>query len=507
MDLATERKTLSMLDLIDAALGDELLLHSRGVPAAAVKGLAYDSRQVRRGYMFVALPGTRVHGIEYVADAVANGASVVVTDRQIELPDGVGVVLVSDAAAALARLSRHYYGLDKLFEDKKLQLIGITGTNGKTTVSYYVQQVLNQQGFTCGRVGTVDYHLGPADYLCATHTTPQSLELAGYLRAIFDNGGRYAAMEVSSHALDQGRVWGLDFAAAVFTNLGGDHLDYHGHMERYLQAKCLLFRGLGEHAWAVVNADDARARQVLKAARHCRQITYSLEGTDADIHASELSITDRGGRFCLHAGGRCHQIRLALLGRHNVANALAAAGACMALGVPVEQIVSGLESLACVPGRLEQIHHHGRFQVVVDYAHTDDALKNVLAALREVARGTVTVVFGCGGDRDRSKRPRMARVAGQLADKVIVTSDNPRTEKPEAIIDEILVGFEGDISNVTVCVDRREAIHKAVREAEDNEVILIAGKGHEDYQIVGDRKLPFDDRREARQALAERGLL
>lgn len=497
----------SFAQLINTALGDGLLLKQVNLPSGQVGNVAHDSRQVKADCIYVAIPGTHLDGRAYIDQAIANGARLVVADSQVPLPQHVGLAIVSNPRLALAKLGRYFYSLDELFSANELHLVGITGTNGKTTTSYFVQQILNQQGFTCGRIGTISYQLSADCQITAGNTTPQSLDLARYLRELYHCGARYVALEVSSHALDQQRTAALDFRLAVFTNLSGDHLDYHGSMEQYLQAKCLLFKQLDSNACSVVNADDPHAQQVIDASGARRVIRYSVKSPRVELYPSDVRFDAGGSEFLLHFQGRSVPVKLAALGMYNLSNALAAAGACLAMDVPIQQVAGGLGSLTCVPGRLERIAHNGDFQVLVDYAHTDDALDNVLGVLSPLAGGKLMVVFGCGGDRDRNKRPRMARVAQRWADKIFITNDNPRTEDPQQITDDILGGFDSKgLKKTSVIMDRAGAIRAAIDQAQPGDIVLIAGKGHEGYQIIGTDKIRFDDRQEACSALASRGL-
>ena len=471
-----------------------------GVGGGVVARLAYDSREVSAGTVFVAIRGERTDGHDYAAAAAKDGAVVVIAERPLADVAGVPVVVVPNTRVALARLARVYHRLDEAFA-AGLRVIGITGTNGKTTTTYLLQSIVRAAGHDCGRMGTIDYDLVDRS-IPAPLTTPDSLVLSEQLAEMHASGVGWAAMEVSSHGLDQDRVAGIDFSAGVFTNLSGDHLDYHGDMKRYLAAKVRLFSGLSAGAWAIVNADDPHAEGI-KAASPRQQLTYGLSSL-ADVHCQIERIAPAGTSLVLRTPAGTASVSLKLTGRHNVYNALAAAAAAEAMGIELPTIAAGLASLACVPGRLERVDAGDDGPtVLVDYAHTDDALANVLSSLKPLTRGKLLCVFGCGGDRDRTKRPRMAKVAEAHANTIIVTSDNPRTESPQGIIEEIVAGFSpGQAGKVRVEPDRAAAIAAAIREAKADDVVLIAGKGHEPYQLVGAERLPFDDRDVARKCLA-----
>lgn len=465
-----------------------------------VLSLADDSRRVRPGGCFVAVRGTHVDGHRFLGAAIAAGAAAVVAEEEVSAPPTVAIVRVNDSREALARLAAAFYGL-RGATAPAMKFVGVTGTNGKTTVAWMLRSILRAADRPTALLGTVEYDLGGKS-LSAPLTTPGALELCRLLSEARDGGAAYAVMEVSSHALDQRRTDGLRFDAAVFTNLTGDHLDYHGDMAAYAKAKQRLFASLDSSAVAVLNGDDPywpRMAESLVAPA----IRYGIDAAALQVRARKIELGVRETRFTLEAESFEAALCCPFAGRHNVLNALAAAATAEALGVGPSAIQTGLQELAGVPGRLERAEPDGcPFAVFVDYAHTDDALRNVLTALRPITRGRLLCVFGCGGDRDRLKRPRMARVVEDLADLAIVTSDNPRTEDPRAIIDGILKGFvRPDAGSVLVEADRRTAIAIALEVARPGDTVLIAGKGHEDYQLVGDKKLDFDDVRVARECL------
>jgi UDP-N-acetylmuramoyl-L-alanyl-D-glutamate--2,6-diaminopimelate ligase len=462
-----------------------------------------DSRRASPGCLFIARPGPTEDGSKYVADAIARGAAVVVS--QAALTDvAVPIVVVSDIVKATARIASAFYG----HPARSLRLLGVTGTNGKTTTAYIIQHVLHKLGIRCGLIGTVEIDDGQSRFESEL-TTPGAIELARLLARMRDNGCKAVAMEASSHALAQGRVDALEFAGAGFTNLTGDHLDFHGTMELYAAAKAILFHSLPATSVAIVNGDDPWSGRMVRDCR-ARVVRYSIEPTEAvqAIHAGACDVSSSGTRFRLHLQDQQYDLEMPLVGRHNIQNALTALGLCVeAMGVDPTLAVAALRTAAGAPGRLQRVPTVNRNQpsILVDYAHTDDALENVLSALRPLTRGKLLVVFGCGGDRDRTKRPRMLKVAQKLAHAVYVTSDNPRTENANAIIDDILSGKVADSSaEITVEPDRRRAIGRAIEDAGSGDVVLIAGKGHERYQIVGKNRLHFDDVEEAVRVLEEK---
>lgn len=464
---------------------------SAGPPAVCV-----DSRAVRPGDVFVAVQGANQDGHLYIGQAVAKGARYVVCQtRPASIEGSVQVVVVPNSARAAAVLAQASCGNPA----SKLVNLAVTGTNGKTTVTYLVRSCLAQAGRRCGLLGTVTYDTGQRA-VAADLTTPDSLAIARMQREMVEAGCTHMVMEASSHALAQGRCAGIELAAAAFTNLTGDHLDYHKTLDCYLAAKTALFEDLSADARAVLNADSPQAR-LIAAKTRARPLWYGIDAR-ADLVAEVQSMDTRGMVYGLGYSGGQVLVRSPLVGRHNVSNHLAAAGLCLAVGLDLHTIARGLEATACIPGRLEKVPWDGPFSVLVDFAHTDDALQNVLTTLRPLCRGRLTVVFGCGGDRDRTKRPRMARVAEALADQVVVTSDNPRTEDPNEIIRDITAGLAApQAGTVHVEPDRRAAIEWAVGQAQPGDIVLIAGKGHEAYQIVGKERHPFSDQAVAADCL------
>jgi len=464
-----------------------------------VTGVHDDSRQVQPNGAFVARRGSVQDGRQFVDEAVRRGATVIVGEQLPPRP-GVLVIPVPDARVALAQLAIRWHGLDTE-PASRMKLAAVTGTNGKTTTAIMTRAIVQAAGLKCGLLGTVRYDLCSRS-VAAQMTTPGALELAGYLRECAHAGAAVTVMEVSSHALDQRRTAGLRFAAAAFTNLSGDHLDYHRTFENYCATKARLFAELDESALAIVNRDDPSTDEIVRGCR-AQLVWYSLRDA-ADITGSISRDTIRGTYYRLRIDGHDLVLENAIVGRHNVYNALAAAGLARALGMPLDAIEAGLTSVRNIPGRLQRVPCVSGADVFVDYAHTDDALRNVLSVLKSLTRGKLIVVFGCGGDRDRTKRPRMAAATAEFADTIFVTSDNPRTEDPHAIIAEILTGFDADARRrVTAEVDRARAIRTALATAELGDVMLIAGKGHENYQLFADRRIHFDDVEVAIQAAAE----
>jgi UDP-N-acetylmuramoyl-L-alanyl-D-glutamate--2,6-diaminopimelate ligase len=468
-----------------------------------VRGVAYDSRRVSPGAVFVAIRGERADGLDFVPQALANGATAIVADRPAPAGATVPWTCVTDARLALAVLSAHYFG----HPSRALRLVGTTGTNGKTTTSYLIQAVLEAGGFPCGLIGTVQYAVA-GEFVDAPRTTPEAADLQDLLRRMVDAGATACSMEVSSHALALHRVDATTFAAAVFTNLTRDHLDFHGDMDRYFEAKRRLFTLLPPGAPAIINVDDRRGEQL--AATLPATLTYGLKM--ADVRPEAVSPSLAGLAFdAVTPGGRI-PIRSRLMGQFNLYNLLAAVATGEALGIPHEAIAAGLAGMPAVPGRMQLVSGpEDDVTVVVDYAHSDDALRNILEAVRPLVTGRLITIFGCGGDRDRTKRPLMGVVAARLSDFVVLTSDNPRSEDPERILDDIERGIapaEGRTRSGAPTwrrqADRHAAIDETIAAAAPSDVIVIAGKGHEKYQVVGATTLPFDDAAVARAALARR---
>ncbi len=459
-----------------------------------IRDVQLDSRKVLPGDLFCALPGGSLDGAHFVTDAMSRGASAVLVPEGVETPNSIATWSHAECQAAVGRAASKVHG----DPSQSMFTVGITGTNGKTTTAHIVHQLLTTCGKSSGVLGTAGHQLAGGTWKRATHTTPDAPELQRLMHEHTRLGGDALALEVSSHALGQERVSGVDFDVAIFTNLTRDHLDYHGDLDSYARTKARLFGGLSSNAHAVVNIDDPASAIMIAAAKKCgaRVLTFSI-GSRADLSASQLEFGRNGTSFFLSGMGmtRTH-VSIPMAGRYNVENALAATAAILSSGASPSDITEGLATVSSAPGRLEQLKLEEReFDVFIDYAHTDDALAKVLGALRETRDGgRLIVVFGCGGDRDRTKRASMGDVVGRLSHYAVVTSDNPRNESPGAIIDDIRRGMESTRASVVVRPDRRAAIRAALDEARAGDAVLIAGKGHETTQEIGAVKVPFDDR-------------
>ncbi|HET7656673.1 MAG TPA: UDP-N-acetylmuramoyl-L-alanyl-D-glutamate--2,6-diaminopimelate ligase [Bacillales bacterium] len=469
----------------------------------SISSVETDSRLVQAGSLFVCIKGFTADRHDFVNQAIEKGAAAIVAERHIE--SSVPVAYVPDTNRAAAVLADALYGNPS----RKLHLVGVTGTNGKTTTTHLIEKVFADQGQKTGLIGTIGMTVSGKQMKLksTTPTTPDAITLQRGFAEMVSDGVQTAVMEVSSHALDMGRVRGSDFNVAVFTNLSQDHLEYHPTMEDYFQAKSLLFSQLGntydrnQLKAAIINADDERADQ-LKKMTAVQLLTYGIE-KPADIWAESIELSEKGTRFTLCTPFGKADVKLNLIGLFNVYNVLAAAAACLVSGVSFESVCKSLEDAIGVPGRFEVVDEGQPYTVIVDYAHTPDSLENVLKTVRQFANGRIYAVVGCGGDRDRTKRPLMAQIAVQYADKAVFTSDNPRSEDPESIIRDMEEGVK--TADYVSIPDRTEAIQYAINEAEANDILLIAGKGHETYQIIGDETIHFDDREKAREAIQKRG--
>ncbi|MBI4482480.1 MAG: UDP-N-acetylmuramoyl-L-alanyl-D-glutamate--2,6-diaminopimelate ligase [Acidobacteria bacterium] len=472
-----------------------------GMRDVEVAGLTYDSRKVRAGFVFVAMRGERTDGSLYVRDALERGAVAVVSETG-PLTAATPWITVSNAREALARLSNTLHD----YPSRKIRLVGVTGTNGKTTTTFLVESVLGEGGDPVALAGTVESRVG-GRVQPSTLTTPEAPDLHDFLVEAIQAGCRWAVMEVSSHALHRHRVDGNHYRAAVFTNLSRDHLDYHGSFEAYFAAKKRLFGDLGDGApdHAIVNADDEWGQKLVAEMRHRNQSVWTYGLDRGDLRGERPTFSFSGIQFeAIHPGGKL-SIRSPLIGRANLYNLLATVATGQALGVPGDAIQAGIEKIQRVPGRYEQVDCGQPFLVMVDYAHTDDALRNLLQVARQLCAGRIITLFGCGGDRDRTKRPIMGEVAGTLSDRVVVTSDNPRSEDPEAILRDVEEGLKKTGTPYRMEVDRREAIRIAMALAATGDIVLLAGKGHESRQVLRDVAIPFDDRKVAREVLREMG--
>ena len=469
-----------------------------------VRSVAYDSRRVTPGGIFFALQGEKLDGTKFIEDALKREAVAIAADREppawlpkdvtwVGLPKGSG-------RRGLARAAANFHGRP----GEELKLVGVTGTNGKTTTAFLIDSILRAAGNTTGLIGTTGYRT-PKENRAAVTTTPESLDLQQMFREIRDAAGTHAVLEASSHALAMDRLWGCHFAAAIFTNLTRDHLDYHKTFEEYFAAKRLLFEGTGAGApdLAVVNSDDSYAAQLAGLAG--RTLTYGLKGMP-DLTAKKLALSFHGLGFTAQTPAGNVEVRSPLVGRINVYNILAAIGTCVGLEIPITKIEQGIANLELVPGRFQKIDQGQPFLVVVDYAHTDDALRSLIATARELAPSArIITLFGAGGERDRTKRPLMGEAAGTLSDLVVLTSDNPRGEDPLRIINDVLVGLQKVNAHYRVEPDRELALAMAIEEARPGDMVLLAGKGHETYQVLRDGTIEFDDREKARAILQRRG--
>lgn len=469
-------------------------------PGPECFGLDYDSRRIQPGWIFFAFPGSKVDGRQFAVQAVEKGAAGVVSE--LPAPEGFPGfwVEVEHGREALATAAGNFYG----WPDRRLHLTGVTGTNGKTTTAFLIDSLLHAAGKTTALAGTIEYRLA-GKVFPAVNTTPESLDLFRLLSGLESLGGTHATLEVSSHALALGRVHGMRFRTAVFTNLTRDHLDFHRDMEDYFAAKHQLFAPKSSPApeYAVINQDDEYGRRI-RPGEGATPIRYSLDA-DADLRARDVHITAKGLEFTLDFHGEQARIRSRLIGRINVYNILAACGAALSYGMNLELIANGIAGCPPIPGRFEQIDEGQPFTVVVDYAHTDDALRNVIAVARGLSPRRVITLFGCGGDRDRVKRPLMGKAAAEASDFVVLTSDNPRSEDPLAIIMDALVGLRRFDTPHLVELDREKAIHLAIAEARPGDIVILAGKGHEPYQVLKDRTIHLDDREIARGVLRGMG--
>lgn len=471
------------------------------LPDIEITGVEDDSRRVSPGNIFIARSGTKLSGRDFIPQAVQRGAVAIVSDTPLK-DVGVVCIRVDDLPKTVGSIAHRFWN----DPTRTLRVMAVTGTNGKTTIAYLTRSIFNSLNMRCGLIGTVEIDDGRTK-TPSPMTTPGAVELARLLAAMRDNGLAAVAMEASSHALDQDRLAGVNVSVAMFSNLTGDHLDYHGTMERYAAAKAKLFTGLQPDAWAVVNADDAYTPVMVQGSR-ARVFTYGLKH-QADLHAEVLKMDSAGMQLKVSLrGGESQLVSSPMVGLHNAQNILCAMSGGIAAGFPMDQLASAISLAPAAPGRLQRVGLPGMdggnlpFAVFVDYAHTHDALENVLTALRPLTRGRLICVFGCGGDRDRTKRPLMGAVAEKLADRVIITSDNPRSENHISIIDDILRGLSSRGRDATDTIpDRRAAIEAAVEMAEPDDTILIAGKGHENYQIVGNERRDFDDAQCAVEAL------
>lgn len=458
-----------------------------------ISSVAYDSRKVTEGGLFVCITGFNTDGHIYALSAIDNGAKAIAAEREIRgIPEDITVIIISNTRKALALISAAFYNRPS----DKMNVIGITGTNGKTTTTYLIKTILDSIGHQTGVIGTIGNMIG-SKMLHADRTTPESLELQELFSEMLDAGVNDAVMEVSSHSLALDRVAGVHYSTAVFTNLTQDHLDYHKTMENYMKAKGILFTMSDK---AVINIDDPAGKYMMSVSKG-RILTTGIDN-NADLRAENISITAEGVSYTLDYEGSQYPVKLNIPGRFSIYNSLGAIGACLLNGAKMDEIINGLAMNKGVPGRFQSVPNDKGITVIVDYAHTPDGLENILETAHEFAKKRIITVFGCGGDRDRTKRPIMAETVGRLSDFAIITSDNPRTEEPARILDDAEVGILNTKCPYHKIEDRHTAIVEAITMAEKGDVVIIAGKGHEDYQIFADKTIHFDDVEEAKKALA-----
>jgi len=466
-----------------------------GLEDFEVAGISCNSKNVKDNFVFIAIKGANDDGHRFVQEAISKGAKAVIVQGARHKAQGTGqnlFILVKDTRKALARLAAEFYG----HPSSKIKVIGVTGTNGKTTVTYLLEALLKEAGFAPSVIGTVNYRFKDRA-LPSKNTTPGPIELQSMLADMFFQGANYAVLEVSSHALDQNRTEGINFHSAIFTNLTQDHLDYHQTLENYFQAKTKLFGSINSGSFAIINNDNEHGRR-LKRLTRAKIITYGIDNP-ADITAKDIKFDIAHTEFYLTTGKGEVRLKAGLIGRYNVYNILASVAWALQEGIDLSVIKSAIEKFYLVPGRLERINFDGDFSVFVDYAHTEDALENVIKTLRQLSSNRIIVVFGCGGERDKTKRPKMGSCVTELADCAIITNDNPRSEDPQKIIDDIKRGIKKN--NYSVILERFEAIKKSLGMATSGDIVLVAGKGHENYQLLKDKVIPFDDCEAVRECL------
>lgn len=471
----------------------------------SIQDITADSRTVKPNSLFIALDGATVDGHNYIDKAIAAGAVAVIVSKPVTVSNGVCVITVTDTRQAMMACVPYFFG----YPANRMRMVGVTGTNGKTTTTHMIRHILKAQGFKVGVIGTVHIMIGDTSYPIH-NTTPDVVDLQHILHQMVQENVEYCVMEVSSHALALGRVSGVEFDTAVFTNLTQDHLDFHKTFENYLAAKCKLFEQVSApdqvkaNKGAVINIDDTYGHRVIEKTT-VPTITYSTLGKGT-LNASDVHMSTKMSQYTVNYNGESYPISMNTTGLFNVYNTLAAIGACLQEGISMEAIDTALKTFSSVPGRFELIETGQDFAVVVDYAHTPDGLENILKTAKAIKENRIILVFGCGGDRDATKRPIMGRIAAEYGDKIYVTSDNPRTEDPIQIVKDVEAGVKEALRDGTsyeVIVDRREAINHAIHDAKAGDIVIIAGKGHENYQILKNETIHFDDREEARKALKE----
>ncbi len=466
-----------------------------------INGIASDSNNVKSGFAFISIKGLKADGHNFINDAISRGAAAIIVEKDVEVLEDITIIRVSDTKKILPVIADTFYN----YPSNRMNIIGVTGTNGKTTTTYFIDQILRKAGRKTGIIGTINYQIGDR-IIPAVNTTPGPIQLRALLNQMLEANIEYAIMEVSSHAIAQRRIAGIEFDTCIFTNLTPEHLDYHETLEKYRDTKLRLFEQMGKNSKkntakkAVINIDDPASRRFIDVC-HVDIITYGLN-TNAFVYATDIRSTLNGSRFKLRIGSESIEVKINLAGKYNIYNALAATSAALAANLSLNEIKSGLESLKSVPGRFEKITTDAGFYIIVDYAHTPDGMKQVLSTARDLTPNRIITVFGCGGDRDRLKRPQMGRISSELSDYTIITSDNPRTEDPMKIIEEIIQGIKGTgRHDVEIIPDRKSAIKRAIELAKKNDLVIILGKGHETYQVLKDTVVPFDDREVVKEIL------
>ncbi|MCK5594664.1 UDP-N-acetylmuramoyl-L-alanyl-D-glutamate--2,6-diaminopimelate ligase [bacterium] len=467
-----------------------------------INGIAVDSNDIKNGFAFICVKGAKADGHNFVNDAIFRGAVVLIVEKDVEVLADITIIKVSNTKKILPVIADTFYD----YPSNRMNVIGVTGTNGKTTTTYFIDQIFRKAGHKTGIIGTINYRIGER-IIPAVNTTPNPIQLRVLLSKMLEAGIETVIMEVSSHAIDQKRIAGIEFDTCIFTNLTPEHLDYHETFEKYRDTKLRFFEQMGKNSRkntvkkAIINTDDPVSRRFLDVCR-TEIITYGLN-TNASVYAADIRSTLNGSRFRLHISpDKNTDAKINIAGKYNIYNALAATSAALAFGLSLSEIKSGLESLKSVSGRFEKITTDAGFYIIVDYAHTPDGMKQVLSAAKALKPNRIITVFGCGGDRDKLKRPQMGKISSELSDHIIITSDNPRTEDPMNIIEGIIHGIKDtDSSNLEIIPDRKNAIKKAIELAKKNDLIMILGKGHETYQVLKDTVVPFDDREVVKEIL------
>ncbi|MBU0478180.1 UDP-N-acetylmuramoyl-L-alanyl-D-glutamate--2,6-diaminopimelate ligase [bacterium] len=467
-----------------------------------INGIASDSNNVKSGFAFISIKGLKADGHNFINDAISRGAAALIVEKDVEVLEDITIIRVPDTKKILPTVADTFYN----YPSNRMNIIGVTGTNGKTTTTYFIDQILRKAGHKTGIIGTINYQIGDR-IIPAVNTTPGPIQLRALLNQMLEVNTEIAVMEVSSHAIAQRRIAGIEFDTCIFTNLTPEHLDYHETLGKYQDTKLQLFEQMGKNSKkntakkAIINIDDPVSRRFIDACG-VEVVTYGLN-TNASVYATDIKSTLNGSCFRLHVSlDKSIDVKINLAGKHNIYNALAATSAALTFGLSLNEIKSGLESLKSVPGRFEKITTDAGFYIIVDYAHTPDGMKQVLSTARDLTPNRIITVFGCGGDRDRLKRPQMGRISSELSDYTIITSDNPRTEDPMKIIEEIIQGIKGTgRSDFETIPDRKIAIKRAINLAKENDLVMILGKGHETYQVLKDTVVPFDDRQVAKEIL------